>query len=32
MIKVGIVAYGITPFTKDDEKIESVLLKSDVIT
>ena len=28
MIKVGIVAYGITPFTKDDEKIESVLLRS----
>jgi len=28
MIKVGIVAYGITPFTKDDQKIESVLLKS----
>jgi len=28
MIKVGIAAYGITPFTKDDEKIESVLLKS----
>jgi acetyl-CoA C-acetyltransferase len=28
MVKVGIAAYGITPFTKDDEKIESVLLKS----
>ena len=28
MIKVGIVAYGITPFTKDDQKIESVMLKS----
>jgi len=28
MGKVGIIAYGITPFTKDDEKIESVLLKS----
>ena len=28
MIKVGIAAYGITPFTKDDQKIESVLLKS----
>jgi len=28
MIKVGIVAYGITPFTRDDQKIESVLLKS----
>ncbi len=28
MIKVGIVAYGITPFTKDDQKIESVLFKS----
>jgi len=28
MNKVGIIAYGITPFTKDDEKIESVLLKS----
>ena len=28
MTKVGIIAYGITPFTKDDKKIESVLLKS----
>ncbi len=28
MVKVGIAAYGITPFTKDDQKIESVLLKS----
>ncbi len=28
MIKVGIAAYGITPFTRDDLKIESVLLKS----
>ena len=28
MMKVGIAAYGITPFTKDDQKIESVLLKS----
>ncbi len=28
MNKVGIAAYGITPFTKEDEKIESVLLKS----
>jgi len=28
MIKVGITAYGITPFTKDDQKIEHVLLKS----
>ena len=28
MSKVGIIAYGITPFTKDDQKIESVLLKS----
>jgi len=28
MVKVGIAAYGITPFTKDDQKIESILLKS----
>ncbi len=28
MIKVGIAAYGITPFTKDDQKIESVLFES----
>jgi acetyl-CoA C-acetyltransferase len=28
MTKVGIVAYGITPFTKDDQKIESILLES----
>ncbi len=28
MRKVGIVAYGITPFTKEDLKIESVLLES----
>jgi len=28
MNKVGIIAYGITPFTKEDKKIESVLLKS----
>ncbi|MBM2820002.1 MAG: acetyl-/propanoyl CoA C-acetyltransferase, partial [Nitrosarchaeum sp.] len=28
MGKVGIVSYGITPFSKDDSKIESVLLKS----
>jgi len=28
MIKVGIAAYGITPFTRDDQKIESVLLES----
>ncbi len=28
MIKVGIIAYGITPFTKDDQKIESILLRS----
>ena len=28
MKKVGIIAYGITPFTKDDQKIESVLHKS----
>ena len=28
MKKVGIIAYGITPFTKEDQKIESVLLKS----
>ncbi len=28
MTKVGIVAYGATPFTKDDHKIESILHKS----
>ncbi|NNL58041.1 MAG: thiolase family protein, partial [Nitrosopumilus sp.] len=28
MTKVGIAAYGITPFRKDDQKIESVLLES----
>ena len=28
MIKVGIVAYGIIPFTRDEQKIESILLKS----
>ncbi len=28
MVKVGIAAYGITPFTKNDQKIESVLLES----
>jgi len=28
MNKVGIVAYGITPFTKNDQKIETVLLNS----
>lgn len=28
MNKVGIAAYGITPFTKDDKKIEDVLLES----
>ena len=28
MTKVGISAYGITPFTKEDKKIELVLLKS----
>jgi len=28
MTKVGIVAYGITPFTREDQKIEAVLLKS----
>ncbi len=28
MIKVGIAAFGITPFTKDDQKIESVLFAS----
>ncbi|MFQ5476179.1 MAG: thiolase family protein [Nitrosopumilus sp.] len=28
MSKVGIIAYGITPFTKDDQKIEPVLFKS----
>lgn len=28
MKKVAIIAYGITPFTKEDQKIESVLIKS----
>ncbi|KFM20003.1 putative acetyl-CoA acyltransferase protein [Marine Group I thaumarchaeote SCGC AAA799-P11] len=28
MNKVGIAAYGITPFTKDDKKIESIILES----
>ncbi|MBI1662881.1 MAG: thiolase family protein [Nitrosopumilus sp.] len=28
MTKVGIAAYGITPFTKDDKKIESLLFES----
>lgn len=28
MAKVGIIGYGITPFTKDDRKIESILLDS----
>lgn len=28
MDKVGIIAYGITPFTKDDQPIESVLFNS----
>ena len=28
MTRVGIVAYGTTPFTKEDQKIESTLLKS----
>jgi len=28
MNKVGIIGYGITPFTREDQKIESVLLKS----
>ena len=28
MAKVGIAAYGITPFTKDDHKIETILHKS----
>ena len=28
MVKVGIAAYGTTPFTKEDQKIESTLLKS----
>ena len=29
MAKVGIAAYGITPFTKDDHKIETILHKID---
>ena len=28
MNKVGIIGYGITPFTKEDQKIENVLLRS----
>ena len=28
MDKVGIIGYGITPFTREDQKIESVLLQS----
>ena len=28
MTKVGIIGYGITPFTKEDKKIENVLLDS----
>lgn len=28
MTKVGIIGYGITPFTHDDQKIETVLIKS----
>ena len=28
MSKVGIIGYGITPFTREDLEIESVLLKS----
>ena len=28
MAKVGIIAYAITPFTRDDQKIESISLKS----
>ena len=28
MNKVGIIGYGITPFTREDQKIESVLLQS----
>ena len=28
MVKVGIAAYGTIPFTKDEQKIESLLLKS----
>ena len=28
MNKVGIIGYGLTPFVKDDKKIESVLLES----
>lgn len=28
MVKVGIAAYGTTPFTKEEQKIESALLKS----
>ncbi len=28
MKKVGIVGYGLTPFSKDDQKIESILLNS----
>ena len=28
MNKVGIIGYGIAPFTREDQEIESVLLKS----
>jgi len=28
MVKVGIAACGTTPFTKDEEQIESILFKS----
>lgn len=28
MTKVGIIGYGITPFTQDDQKIETLLMKS----
>ena len=28
MVKVGIAAYGMTPFTKEDNKIETILHKS----
>ena len=28
MNKVGIIGYGITPFTREDQKIESILQKS----
>ena len=28
MMKVGIAAYGITPFSKEDKKIENLLMDS----